>query len=1183
MSTPQGQEAAKVKRESSPEVMETDSEQYAGNPHQAVAKILNDERIGGLDENTFREVEKYVSALLLNGQASTLSSFGCLLDSKISLVSYVRFLENAALPFLEGRGNEQSKELPEVKREEQRESSSGGSPSVEGLNASQIKIISDSRAKMAPLPENMGCYDSWIRIMRAILRIDDESLWPNDIDRIRGVLALSKRILSQSKGFSARRRENFLRYAISAVQLPIKTFWTGLHASITYETPFTVKWCNLRMYGGWPGFDQLELRMNTIARVSFGVSGWSVIKDLQPFLHILCAMTPVPIWKRLMEMGVEDAKDYLEKCIKIRDHPQFPDRQRHNYSEVMKYTFGVPSPEEVDKVGMGTLSIDPRIELSGERDSFIYNPFLLSYKNYGPRFHQSVNLMMCDEIKAQGNLTGNHFKNQPADIYTKWETLRVRGGWPGFGRLSYRMDVIAREMFGASRWKDLNIHPAFLHVLAAMTPTPLWTYMTRYMVFHDAKGYYEAVMSLRDKPFAQPLVMKRMFGVPLPFEADRLGFGTHYVNPSKDVGPEFLSNPIFQVCEDCEPIFPSQVKKLPEVPLIRYAAGVIGKPSNLPQPSLMHQLPCPENATIEIPPPGSGNRGSHQLALAPSSSEVQQSTAVVTSQAQSVQAAPLAQASNSRHSSQGGTPNIPAPNSVPSQNQVPRLNSQPSSQTATSEAVSRPNSQPFQQTPQAKPSEPAAQPTNSNAPAQSALAVAHNPAEFSLTQRYGKVISCMTKAEVAQLSKTQRKKMKKEEMLMTQIRNHKQEVQEKMAQDEQQTRKGREEGERKRHEEEERKKHAEEERRRREEEEKRKREEAERKRGEEEERKKHAEEERKGREEEERRKPEEEERRKREEEERRKHEEEERRKREGGERRKREEEERRKREEDVRRKREEEVKRRREEDERRIRLEEQRKRKEAEIISREEEAKRWKAAADEKKRAQEEKARASVEGDNKTPTENEHEKKQQHKANRNNTNDTNKQQQPTRKLGEMPPLGNNPRPPSQTHPQRKLGDMPPLGHGHSDAQGKPNQPHYQHYYQPYNHHQPPWKQRQEQLQQKFQQSKHQRQQQPQQYRPIPPWENRKQASPSHHQLGGHQLGGYKPNTTTSPVIDLSDSPTNSPPQVPAGPRKPWKPNEPNDHQQQQQSGTTLASRIGLPKRPRNEWDSFAPDKRSKNS
>ncbi|KAA8912680.1 hypothetical protein TRICI_003398 [Trichomonascus ciferrii] len=1167
MSTPQGQEAAVVKREDSPEVMETNSEEYAGNPHQAVAKILNDKRIGQLDENTFREVEKYVSALLLNDQALTLSSFACLLDSKISLASYVRFLENAAVPFLNGRGGEQSKEQPVVKREENRESSSGATPTVEGLNAVQRKVISESLAKISPLPENMGFYDSWIRIMRALLRLEDESLWPNDIDRVRGVIALSKKVLSQSKGFSARRKENFLRYAVSAVKLPMKTFWTGLHASITYETSFTVKWCNLRMYGGWPGFDRLELRMNTIARVSFGVSGWSGIKDSQPFLHILCAMTPAPIWRSLMDMGVEDAKDYLEKCIKLRDHPQFLDRTPHSYSEVMKCTFGVPTPEEVDKVGMGTISIDPRIELSRERDTFIYNPLLLCYKHAKPRFHQSLNLMLCDEIRSQANLYGSTLKNQPLDIYTKWETLRVRGGWPGFGRLSYRMDVIAREMFGASGWKDLNIHPAFLHVLAAMTPTPLWTYMTRYMSFDDAKGYYEAVMSLRDKPFAQPSVMKQMFGVPLPFEADRLGFGTHYVNPSKDMGPEFLSNPVFQVCEDCEPKIAAEVKKLPEFPVLAYAAGAIAKPSSLPQPSLMDQLPCPENATIEIPSPFYGNGTSQQLALPQIPSEVQQPGVVMTSQAPPVQATPQVHVSDSQQNSQSNTARFPSSGSLHSEERGPTTVSQNPSQKATPQAISRPSFQPTQQHAQMQSgSQPAhqMQPSNSNTREQIALAIAQRSEEYGATKKIGKLISSMSPAEVEQLSKNQRKRLRKEEgMLMGEV-SREREAAEKRVQEEE-VRKRRAEDERRRREEEARKKREEEERLRREEA-KRKREEEERLRREEEARKKREGEERLRREEE-RKKREEEERKKREEEERKKREEE-------------------------RKKREEEERKRREEEWRR-REEEQRKKKEAEVRQREEEAKRWKVAVDEKKRAEEEKARASAEV-SKNSTENEHQKQDNVKRN-GSIFDTNTQRQPAKKLGDMPSLGNNPRPTPQS---RKLGDMPPLGQGQPQYHSRPNYAHHQNYQPNNHHHQPPWQQGRQQPLQQPQQNRNQKQQHYQQYHQIPPWENRKQAAPSHHQLGGHQLGGHRPNNS-SPVIDLSSSPpkhNNSQQQGSTGPRTSWKPNERNDNgnqqqrqqqqqqqpPQQQQPGTTLASRIGIPKRPRNEWDSFAPEKRSKN-
>lgn len=1088
MSRPQGQEDTRVKREDSPEVMEANSQEYAGNPHQAVAKILNDERIGGLEEKTFREVEKYVSALLLNGQAQTLSSFGCLLDSKISLVSYVRFLENAALPYLDGRSDEQAKVQAPVKREDQRESSSGETPIAEGLNDFQKKVISEAQAKMSPLPENMGSYDTWIRIMRALLRLEDESLWTNDTERVRGVLDLTRRIVSQSKGFTADRREKFLRYAISAVKLPMKTFWTGLHASITYETPFTVKWCNLRMYGGWPGFDRLELRMNSIARVSFGVNGWPVIKDLKPFLHILCAMTPAPIWKRLMDMGIEDAKDYLEKCIGIRDHPLFADKAPHNYAEVLKYTFGVPRPEEVDKVGMGTIAINPTVKLSPERDSFVHNPVLLSSKHPRPRFHQCLDLMLCDEVNEQLELN-RHRGGQPVDIYSKWETLRVRGGWPGFTRLSYRMDVIAREMFGASEWKDLNIHPAFLHVLAAMTPTPLWAYMTRYMSFDDAKGYYKAVMSLKEQLFAQPLVMKHMFGVPLPFESDRLGFGTHYINPSRNVGPEFLANPVFHVCEDIKPRIPSQMGQLLVTGLMKYAAGIAPIPSNLPQPSLMEQLPCPENATIEIPLPSSSNGVSQRPVIPPNDFR---------RPSKDPAAAQHVQASASQQSFQNTTLEIQRPNSQPAQKQPPHdqaSNSLSSSQ-RSAPLPQRPDSQPIQQARQCPPSnnsqsfsqnstshrQPAdslpsfqgdaviqGQPCNSNPPSQDVLTTRQSASALELQSGF----STRTPSEAAQSTKTQQSNGRKEETLKSLISENNKELSEARKAEEEPSRNTQEnEGGRKREEKE-----------------------------------------RKQRGDEGRKKSKEEENRVREEVGKKKTAEEERRQREGG-------------------------------------------------------SKQDQATLDEKRRADEE---AYVEA-GKRLTEIEFQKKQ-HNRNKNSTNDTNKPPHPPKKLGDMPPLENEHPHSSQSHPQRRLGDMPPLGQGQpQQQQGKSNQ----HQHRPYNYNPPPWHQRPEN---NYRQQQH----------TVPPWEHhRKQTAPSHHQLGRHPLGVYQNqnqrNKEYYPVNDLSNSSarSNNQSQAPARHSAPGKPNEPG-REGQQQSSTSLAARLGLPKRPRNEWDSFVPEKRSKNS
>lgn len=550
--------------------MTESDEQTPDNPYEPLAKIMNHERVLGLIKEEHDKVEKNVNILMFYEQGITMSSLASLLDSRISMLSFQRFLENAARK-CENKNMTSESVATVVKRE--REPSSEQAPpesKEQKLERDQQQVKDEATQKAEPIPISMGGFSSWSDQIKSLLRINDNELWPDDSARKKAVIEVIKKL---SKNLAGKQSENFLRFFINASSLPMKNFWDGLHKSLCLENVFGLKWGNLRLYGGWPGFDRLELRMNTIAKDTFNVeNSWEEIQNDCAFLNILCAMTPAVIWKWIMEQeieegrfGINNAKEYLEQCIKMKNAspPDFADR--------LFRSFGVPMKDVVDRVGMGTLVLDSKYDLNPENDTFIYNPLLLTKPKYYPSQPAISPLLLGDEeIDRRRSTTKPHRE----DLYgaTHWGCLRLRGGWPGFNRLSYRMDMIAREAFKASNWRELNVYKPFLHTLAAMTPAPIWAYLTSYCEFETAEEYYNCVMEIKDQEFAQPRFMKNIFGIPLPAEVDRTGFGTQYLNPRTSITKNYISNPMKQIFPDMGAI-KVDLKSSQYGPLIRNTAG----------------------------------------------------------------------------------------------------------------------------------------------------------------------------------------------------------------------------------------------------------------------------------------------------------------------------------------------------------------------------------------------------------------------------------------------------------------------------------------------------------------------------------------------------------------------------------------------------------------------------------
>ena len=193
--------------------------------------------------------------------------------------------------------------------------------------SAQVAKVDDALSKVLPFPKAMGCYDAWTCLLAKHLSLNDLTIWNSDQERITAVIAVYRVVLVKATAyFSGTRYERFISFASkpTSLKLSLKEFWAQMHEAVSNDTGYGYKWGILKAYGGWPGFDHLELRMNTIARLVFQVNSWRDINKMTAFHHILAAMTPNNIWQKMLNNKIfEDAEGYLITAMRFANDPQF--------------------------------------------------------------------------------------------------------------------------------------------------------------------------------------------------------------------------------------------------------------------------------------------------------------------------------------------------------------------------------------------------------------------------------------------------------------------------------------------------------------------------------------------------------------------------------------------------------------------------------------------------------------------------------------------------------------------------------------------------------------------------------------------------------------------------------------------------------------------------------------------
>lgn len=105
-----------------------------------------------------------------------------------------------------------------------------------------------------------------------------------------------------------------------------------------------------------------------------------------------------------------------------------------------------------------------------------------------------------------------------------------------------------RESFGVNNWKEIEASVAFMNILGAATPPPIWSHILRFDQVNDALSYYNAVMKIRDANMncGDSIFLKLTYGIPYPSEVERVGFGTLPIHPLRELpdtgGIEFCTN-----------------------------------------------------------------------------------------------------------------------------------------------------------------------------------------------------------------------------------------------------------------------------------------------------------------------------------------------------------------------------------------------------------------------------------------------------------------------------------------------------------------------------------------------------------------------------------------------------------------------------------------------------------------
>jgi hypothetical protein len=89
-----------VKQEDSPEIIQADQENGKTNrpedPYQVLANILTNPRLEELSDDQIKSIETELGELIFREEYTTLISFRSLLNSKISLEAFQKFLARAA-------------------------------------------------------------------------------------------------------------------------------------------------------------------------------------------------------------------------------------------------------------------------------------------------------------------------------------------------------------------------------------------------------------------------------------------------------------------------------------------------------------------------------------------------------------------------------------------------------------------------------------------------------------------------------------------------------------------------------------------------------------------------------------------------------------------------------------------------------------------------------------------------------------------------------------------------------------------------------------------------------------------------------------------------------------------------------------------------------------------------------